>query len=169
MYRIIGADGREYGPVEREQLRQWIAEGRANGETMAVAEGTSERKPLRTFPEFASCFPAARPPAAAVGAGLSFAPPRQTNGFAVAGMILGVIALPACCCCYGLPFNLLGIIFSVIALVQINQDPHRYDGKGMAIAGLILSAMSLVLAILMVLIFGTMQFWGAGSPQVHRL
>ena len=30
MFKCIGADGREYGPVSREQLRQWIREGRAN-------------------------------------------------------------------------------------------------------------------------------------------
>ncbi len=33
MYRILGSDGNEYGPVSAEQLRQWIAEKRVNGET----------------------------------------------------------------------------------------------------------------------------------------
>ena len=28
-YIIIGGDGKEYGPVSGEQLRQWIADGRA--------------------------------------------------------------------------------------------------------------------------------------------
>ena len=27
MYKIIGADGKEYGPISLEVLRQWIAEG----------------------------------------------------------------------------------------------------------------------------------------------
>jgi len=27
MYKIIGADGREYGPITADQLRQWIREG----------------------------------------------------------------------------------------------------------------------------------------------
>jgi hypothetical protein len=39
MYRIIGAAGRKYGPVSAEQMRQWIAEGRVNAHTMALAEG----------------------------------------------------------------------------------------------------------------------------------
>ena len=33
MYKIIGADGNEYGPITTEQLRQWLAEGRVNAQT----------------------------------------------------------------------------------------------------------------------------------------
>jgi hypothetical protein len=44
-----------------------------------------------------------------------------------------------------LPFNILGLIFSIIALSQINKEPHLYDGKGMAIAGLVLSILSILL------------------------
>src|SRR3954464_15857150 len=52
MYRIIGADQKEYGPLPAEQIRQWIAEGRLNGQTPACAEGSQEWKPLADFPEF---------------------------------------------------------------------------------------------------------------------
>jgi uncharacterized membrane protein len=54
MYKIIGGDGNEYGPVTTEQLQQWIAEGRANTQTKARREGEMEWKPLAGFPEFAS-------------------------------------------------------------------------------------------------------------------
>jgi hypothetical protein len=54
MYRIIGADGKEYGPITADQVRQWIAEGRANAQTRVLLEGTTEWKPLAQFPEFAS-------------------------------------------------------------------------------------------------------------------
>ena len=53
MYKIIGADQREYGPVPVEQVRKWIAEGRANAQTKAWSEGSSEWKTLADFPEFA--------------------------------------------------------------------------------------------------------------------
>ena len=56
MYKIIGADQREYGPVTAEQLRQWIAEGRAGPQSQVRAEGTADWKPLRDFPEFADAF-----------------------------------------------------------------------------------------------------------------
>lgn len=57
MYKIIGGDGREYGPVSAEQIRQWVRENRANAETRACAEGTTEWRPLRDFPEFADLWP----------------------------------------------------------------------------------------------------------------
>lgn len=54
MFRIIGADGKEYGPVSTDQLHRWIAEGRANSFTRVLAEGSSDWKPLSDFPEFAA-------------------------------------------------------------------------------------------------------------------
>ena len=52
MYKIIGADGKEYGPITADQLRQWIAEGRANANTKVLAEGTTEWKALAEMPQF---------------------------------------------------------------------------------------------------------------------
>src|SRR5690349_8107496 len=54
MYRIFGADGKEYGPVSAEVLRQWIAQGRANALTKVLAEGATEWKPLSELIEFAA-------------------------------------------------------------------------------------------------------------------
>src|SRR5690242_19988248 len=53
MYKIIGADGKEYGPVTTDQIRQWIAEGRANGLTQIRPENETEWRPISSFPEFA--------------------------------------------------------------------------------------------------------------------
>jgi TM2 domain-containing membrane protein YozV len=66
MYKIIGADGQQYGPVNLEQLRRWIAEGRARAETLVQVEGAQEWRPLGSFPELASELKPAPPPAAAV-------------------------------------------------------------------------------------------------------
>ena len=65
MYRIIGADGREYGPIPADQVRQWIAEGRANALTRAQTEGSTEWKALCDIAEFSGIFTAANPPPAA--------------------------------------------------------------------------------------------------------
>ncbi len=50
MYRILGSDGNEYGPVSTEQLRLWIAEKRVNGETRVQGEDGVWRF-LREMPE----------------------------------------------------------------------------------------------------------------------
>ncbi|MEO6004206.1 MAG: GYF domain-containing protein [Opitutus sp.] len=62
MFTIIGGDGKEYGPVTAEQLRAWIAAGRANLETKAKAAGSDEWRPLRDFPEFAGGPSVSTPP-----------------------------------------------------------------------------------------------------------
>lgn len=78
MYRIIGADGREYGPISDVQVRQWIAEGRANALTKALVEGSTEWKALCDISEFSGIFaaaaasaptPAAAPQAATISTG----------------------------------------------------------------------------------------------------
>ena len=51
MYKIIGADGREYGPVSAVVLKQWIAEGRANAYTRVRPEGATDWKKLSELPE----------------------------------------------------------------------------------------------------------------------
>ena len=51
MYRIIGSDHLEYGPITKEQLIQWVREGRVNGQTLVKAEGETEWKPLSSFQE----------------------------------------------------------------------------------------------------------------------
>jgi uncharacterized membrane protein len=61
MYKIIGADQREYGPVSAEQIHQWIAEGRANGATSVQPEGAAEWVPLSSLPEFAEALTAQAP------------------------------------------------------------------------------------------------------------
>ena len=53
MYKIIGGDQKEYGPVTADELRRWIAEGRLNGQSLALAEGSAEWRLLSAFPEFA--------------------------------------------------------------------------------------------------------------------
>ncbi len=54
MFKIIGTDGKQYGPISADQLRSWIAEGRANSSTLVQSEGSTDWKPLSSFPEFGS-------------------------------------------------------------------------------------------------------------------
>jgi hypothetical protein len=67
MYRIIGADGHEYGPINMDQLQKWIAEGRVNAATKILIEGQTEWQSLSDLPEFADLFANMPPPPAAGG------------------------------------------------------------------------------------------------------
>lgn len=68
MYKIIGGDQKEYGPVTFEQLAQWIRDNRANAQTLVQKEG-GPWMPLGSMPEFSADLAAQQPaPAAPVGA-----------------------------------------------------------------------------------------------------
>jgi hypothetical protein len=151
MFKIIGADGKEYGPVDLPQLRAWLTEGRVDARTLAQSVGATEWKPLSAYPEFSS-LPKTPPPTIVAPPGVS-AYPLKTNGFAIAGMIMGILSLTLGLCYCGFPFNILGLIFSLVALSQIKQFPQTYTGKGMAITGLVLSCVSIALSAVLLLIF----------------
>ncbi len=58
---IIGADGREYGPVDLEMLQRWAREGRIVASTQVRRDGTATWETAATLPELAPYY-AATPP-----------------------------------------------------------------------------------------------------------
>jgi TM2 domain-containing membrane protein YozV len=93
MYRVIGIDGKQYGPITGEQVRRWLAENRVNSQTLAQLEGGQDWKPLASFPEFAADFKAA-PPMAAPPMPVS-ADPRAGSKIAagICGILLGSLGI----------------------------------------------------------------------------
>lgn len=79
----------------------------------------------------------------------------QSNGLAITGMVLGIVALVfgllfSCCgalfsILFSAPFAIGGLITSIIAL-------KKGQNKGMAIAGIICSALALLIGVVMILI-----------------
>jgi hypothetical protein len=60
-YYMQGGDGKEYGPVSAEQLRQWAAEGRANAQTQVRATDGVGYVAFGTVPELTGLVPASIP------------------------------------------------------------------------------------------------------------
>jgi hypothetical protein len=120
MYKILGADQREYGPVTADQLRQWITEGRANSLTMVQGPDSTEWKPLSSFAEFAGVLPlagATAPVASTSYAGIGVAQPTVPN------YLWQSIVVTACCC---LPFGIAAIVFAA----QVNSKLAAGDVQG---------------------------------------
>src|SRR2546423_4121695 len=69
--------------------------------------------------------------------------PRK--GLAITSLTLGIVGLPTLGLCF--VGGIAGIILGVKALNKTKEDPAHFAGKGMAISGIIISALSLVLAI----------------------
>jgi len=53
LYKIIGGDRKEYGPVTAEEVGRWLTEGRLNAQSQVRLEGTQEWKPLSAFTDLA--------------------------------------------------------------------------------------------------------------------
>jgi prepilin-type processing-associated H-X9-DG protein len=141
MYYIIGDDQKEYGPVSEEQLRQWIAEGRANSQTKARAAGRDEWRPLTEFPELidplkGSITGPPIPPLASTTRGK----PSKTSVLAIASLVLGILGL----CSFGLT-ALLGLILGVVSMVRINRSNGALKGSGVALAGTVVSGVFLLM------------------------
>ena len=143
MYKIIGTDQKEYGPVSSDQIQQWIASGRANAQTKAQAVG-GEWKALGDFPEFAAALTSRVPP-------VSAPPPEQlppaaqpapTSGLAIASLVLGIIGIFTC----GLT-ALIGLILGIVAMRQVRKSHGTIGGGGIALAGTIVSAVFLLFVI----------------------
>lgn len=131
MYKIIGADQKEYGPITADQIVQWIAEGRAAGHTQARAEGTEEWKPLSSFPEFASALGIApapvtpgvnAPPLPFTPAGGQGAALEAVKGPAIALKVTAIIGLVLVA--IGLVINILGLAGIHIPNQQQLSDPQ---------------------------------------------
>ena len=74
---------------------------------------------------------------------------KNGKGFAIASMVLGIVAVCMCCCCYGIFYWISGLLgISAIVFAVLNR---RAAGKfhGMAIAGLILGILAIVLFLMM--------------------
>jgi prepilin-type processing-associated H-X9-DG protein len=134
MYRVLGVDGKEYGPVTGDVLRQWIAEGRINAQTHIKPEGAADWQALGAVTEFAPAMAAAR------AAALSASTVTQTSGMAISSLVLGILGF------CGLT-AVAGVVTGVLALIQIRRSGGRLSGRGLAIAGICVSAFMLLASI----------------------
>ncbi len=154
MYRIIGKDGQQYGLVTAEQLRAWIAENRANAQTLAQTEGSQDWKPLGSFPEFAADL---KPPLVAGAAPPAMVSPprvhvpRASNkipagicgillgglgvhkfilGYTAAGLIMLLVTLLSCGLAYP-AMHIIGLVEGIIYLCKPDEEFVRVyvDGR----------------------------------------
>ena len=120
MYRIIGADGNQYGPVTAEQLKQWIQEGRANAQSRIAAEGTTDWKPLSSFPELAALLGNVQPPT--LPASGAYRPAVPPGGKVPTYLAPAILCTLFCC----LPLGIPAIVFAA----QVNSKLNAGDYEG---------------------------------------
>jgi hypothetical protein len=129
------------GPIQLADLQRMVDAGDIGPSTLVWRNGLPNWLPAHQVSELR--FPVsapvpAGPPAGSMPQQFQFAPhpaPR-TSGLAIASLVLGLLWL----CGLG---SLLATIFGAVAINQISRSNGTLDGKGMAIAGLILGIIGL--------------------------
>ncbi len=147
MYKIIGGDGHEYGPVNLEQLRDWLKQGRINRETRVRTETSTEWQPAASIAELASLFGPAGGRQSGEGAPPVITPPAVAKpqiGLAIVSLVLGLSSLALC---LGVITGLPAIIFGHVARRRAVRSPARYAGAGYATTGLVLGYLSIILTL----------------------
>lgn len=144
MYKIIGADGKEYGPVSPEQLRDWMRQGRVSLQTQVRPEAGGDWRPLAAYPELnpATSLPPLPPPSYADRASKKI--PAGVCGIVIGALgihkfILGytgtglIMLLGSVLTCgFAAPvFGLIGLIEGIIYLTKTDEEFIRtyVDGR----------------------------------------
>ncbi|MBE3123580.1 MAG: DUF4190 domain-containing protein [Planctomycetes bacterium] len=101
------------------------------------------------------------PPALPPLPGGGYVPPAppQTNGLAVASLVLGIISLACSQCLTAIP----GIIFGHIALGQIRRSGGTQGGRGLAIGGLVTGYISVGIVLLVLIAYAALLFLSVGG------
>ena len=141
MFKILGSDGKEYGPVSAEVVREWIAQRRATAETRVQAEGSTEWRRVGDFSEFTAALSApllsTPPPLPPSLASAKSPAPVKTSGLAVASLVLGLLGFCGITA-------IIGLVLGIVAKVKISRSNGRLKGGGLAVAGICLSVAMLL-------------------------
>jgi Domain of unknown function (DUF4190) len=82
-------------------------------------------------------------------------PVRPQQSLAGASLVCGILSITLGLCCYfGILTAPIGLVMGIVALVQIKNDPTKFGGKGMAIAGIVTSAGYFAVLAVIVLLYG---------------
>jgi TM2 domain-containing membrane protein YozV len=137
MYKIIGADGKQYGPIGADEIRRWLAENRVSAQTLVQADGAQEWKPLISFPEFASelkISPPPMPPPVAASRASSKIPAGVCGillgslgihkfilGYTGAGLIMLLVSVLSCFILAPI-MHIIGLIEGIVYLCKSDDD-----------------------------------------------
>lgn len=78
---------------------------------------------------------------------------KQDQTLPVISLVTGVFGLVLSICCYaGIPLGAAAMITGFIGMNNVNKDPMKYSGRGLAIGGLITGAIGFLVTLVWVFI-----------------
>jgi hypothetical protein len=176
----IARDGKQLGPFPLEEINRQIAAGTLSLSDNAWYEGASGWAPLSTVPGVtggAATSSAAIPPSTPSVPAAPTAPPgpvvpttivvaAPTEPLAIWSLILSIVGLVGFCC-GGPVLGIAGVICGHLGLSKINANP-QLQGRGLAIAGLVIGYISVVSWALYLIFFGGLAALGGIMDSVNK-
>jgi len=161
------------GPFSLEEVNRQLAAGTLNLSDQAWYEGAAGWAPLSTVPGVSGSGPSVTPtssvPAvtASTGGGpvIASVPTTQTEPLAIWSLVLSLVGLLSFCC--GPAFGIGGVVCGHLALSKIKARPEL-EGRGLALAGLIIGYFAALSWLLYLLFFGgiaMLQGIAEGMPK----
>src|SRR5688572_9658907 len=165
----IARDGKQLGPFSLEEINRQLAAGTLSLSDNAWYEGASGWAPLSSVPgvntgaaSSSGTTPAAATPSAAATTPVASASgpvvpttvvvAAPTEPLAIWSLVLSLVGLLGFCC-GGPVLGIAGVICGHLGLSKINANP-QLQGRGLAMAGLIIGYLAVVSWALYLLFFG---------------
>ena len=180
----IARDGKQLGPFSLEEINRQLAAGTLSLSDNAWYEGASGWAPLSsvpgvttaaTTPASSPAVPAATPsvaPSVPAATGAGPAAPQvvvvaaPTEPLAIWSLILSIVGLLGFCC-GGPVLGIAGVICGHLGLSKINANP-QLQGRGLAMAGLVIGYLSVVSWALYLIFFGGLAALGGIMDSVNK-
>jgi hypothetical protein len=145
------------GVFPEEQIREGLRNRRFLPSDLGWREGMANWQPLSQFSEFAAELSAAAagPPPQTIAASTAPSAPApspaggKTEPLAIWSLVLSIVSLLCCGFVLGVP----GVVCGHLALSNIRKDPSL-QGRGMALAGVIIGYVGIGLWLIYVIFFG---------------
>lgn len=136
----------QYGPVDIETLKSWLAQGRLGANDLVWKEGMENWVPANTLEELSG----------------NIAPPVQVQtqnnkivpGQATTSMVLGILSIVLNCA--GLILGILALKYRKKGLELIKSQPDKYTGEGFCTAGYVMGIIGIVIGSFAIVYF---IFW----------
>lgn len=164
----IARDGKQLGPFSLEEINRQLAAGTLNLSDNAWYEGASGWAPLSTVPGVTTTSAATSAPTPAATPSVAATPPAAagsgpvvpttvvvaapTEPLAIWSLVLSLVGLLGFCC-GGPVLGIAGVICGHLGLSKINANP-QLQGRGLAMAGLIIGYFAIVSWALYLIFFG---------------
>lgn len=162
----IARDGKQLGPFSLEEINRQLAAGTLSLTDNAWYEGASGWAPLSTVPgvtgvaSTTAATPTAAPSVAATPAAAASGPvvpttvvvAAPTEPLAIWSLVLSLVGLLGFCC-GGPILGIAGVVCGHLGLSKINANP-QLQGRGLAMAGLVIGYIAVVSWALYLLFFG---------------